>query len=193
MSLPNTYLLTCPDKDVNQLGTAMSSHDMVKGLRRLNPTIVVPEPNAYGWYPGKAAGMTCLWYGKPSCPGSKKVCAFHLGTIPEFTQIAPGGDIIVKGWREIFKRVIDRTPITATRLEREFRVSLSTTNDLTLCVQCMKEGIREVHNGGARGLCDMHDSVKDTVETMTDEVFDNRYTLKQGARKPPKTTVIATA
>lgn len=190
--VPDTYLLVAPDKAANVLGTGITSSDMVRGLRRLNNNLAVPEPDAYGWYPGKAAGMTCLWYGEPSKPGSVKVCAFHLGEIPEFTQIAPGGDIIVKGWREIFRRVIDRTPIRQSSLERAFRVNLSRSGDINLCIQCTKEGVREPHNGGRRHLCDFHDPVAEAVETVVEEVLDERYLRKQGPRLAPKTTVIAT-
>lgn len=190
MAHPSTYLLTCPDKAVNQLGQSMMSSDIIFGLRRINNNIVVPEPDESNWKPRKVHGMTALWYGKPRGEGSTLISGIHLGAVPEYTQIddtsGPSGEILMKGWREIFSRVIRRTPVTQIQIEREFHISLEVTGASNNCTQCAKEGIHEQQNGGKRGLCDMHDSVQETVETVTDEVLDNRYTLKQGQEGPPR-------
>ena len=89
----------------NPFGAAMSSDDMIRGLRQINGMISVwDEHPANIWFPGKTT-MSCLWLGDPGGK-SKKISAFHYGAVPEFTQMNPDGSIMIKGWRAIFDAVI---------------------------------------------------------------------------------------
>jgi hypothetical protein len=106
--------------------------------------------------------VTTLWFGdQPGGPTAKKITAYTPGPIPEWTQIGPFGDIIAKGWRAIFYKVVRSGAATRAQIEKEFNVSLAVLGrERRLCPRCMREsGARRPTNGGARGLCDFHDDV----------------------------------
>lgn len=153
MAAPRTPLLGAPSQE-DAFGQTMLSEDIIKGLRRINPNIVVPLPEHYKeWYPFKAAGGTCLWLGKPG--EGVKITAMHLGAVPEWTQLCPEG-ILAKGWRAIFDRVIKARAATRAQIEREFRVSLTYSGSNKECPRCFQAGIRE-KSSAASGLCDKHE------------------------------------
>lgn len=161
MMLPNTYLMCAPSDADNTFGHTMLSSHIIDTLRKLNPSICVPQPDAFGWYPGKSAGMTCLWLGLPGT--GIKISAIHLGAVPEFTQVAPDSSITIMGWRRILARVIKARAATKLQLEHAFRVQLDTDGSDGLCRRCVADGFKNRHNGGALLLCDVHESTWKTA------------------------------
>lgn len=154
--LPNTYLACAPSKAENPFGNSFSSSLIIKGLQRINPNLVAPSPDlSNGFYPLKALGGTCLWWGDPKL--DRKVCAFRLGEIPEFTQIDQNGALIARGWRSLFKKVISSGAATARQIEKEFKVVLDVDGEDGSCRQCRREGKLKPSNKGKRGLCNTHD------------------------------------
>ena len=160
MSIPLTPLLCAPSDADNVLGTTISGFDIVRGLRIVNPRICVPDSSTFASFPG----MTSLWLGEPWAKGSKYLGAFHLGAVPEFTQIGPDGKMIAKGWRSIFDRIIKNRLATQAAIERVFRINLDYAGTDSLCVRCAREGIRRDHDGGARKMCAIHNDVYAGVE-----------------------------
>jgi hypothetical protein len=157
MALPKTYLLAAPSDAVNPLGTTMLWTDLVNGIRRINNNVVIPMPEHFArWYPGQSAGMTCLWLG-PVGTG-RKITAFHLGAVPEFTQVAPGGDIIAKGWRAVFAACVRARACTRRRIEREFKVSLEVDGKDRLCAPCFRNGDRTAVPQAGQ-ICSMHSQI----------------------------------
>ncbi len=179
---PGTYLYSAPSGISIEaaLGRAIPSHDLVKGLQRINPRIKAWQQYPAGvFYPGKnhedqkgnviAQGVTTLWIGdEPGGPRARKITAYTPGPIPEWTQIGPFGDLIAKGWRAIFAKVVRTGAATHRQIEREFKLSLTVDGkEKKLCPRCIREsGARRRNNGGARGLCTFHESVVVDAEAI---------------------------
>ena len=161
MAAPNTPLMSAPHDAVNPFGMEMTSADLIRGLQRINQNIRVPEPDHYAeWYPGKAAGMTCLWIGEPGAPGSKKIGAFHLGQIPEWTLFdGSAKQILRRGWRSIFVKCIKSRACSRLAIERTFRVSLEYAGMDGYCRACFREGSRVKATSDGMRLCNMHHEV----------------------------------
>ncbi len=139
MALPNTYLCTAPTDLKDTVGAEMLSDDIVRGLRQINANIVVPLPEHYEhYYPLKNAGITCLWLGRPG--EGKKITAFKLGPVPEFTQTNSEGGLICKGWRAVFEKVVKAGAATALQIESKFNISLATDGNDKSCIVCRKQG-----------------------------------------------------
>lgn len=181
--LPKTYLMVSPDKD-DPLGRTISSSDLVRGLMEANPSFIIPTPDQFpGWYPGKAAGMTCIWLGMPSAPGSRKICGFHLGPVPEFTQIAPEGTILRRGWRAIFERVIKSGFVTKAKLERVFRVNLEYDGKAPWCQSCARKSMW-VKAVAASGLCQVHENARLSVKQRREVRGEEKYLINKEGRNP---------
>jgi hypothetical protein len=164
MSLPRTYLMTPPAGAADPFGAGMSPRDLVRGLRQCNPGLCIPLPEHYdGWYPGKGAGQTCIWWGKPPTKVEKtdalKITSFWLDVIPEFTQLGAKGKIIRRGWRSILEKCIKSGAITAPQVERVFKIRLDYDGKDKLCPTCLRRGQRNKATG-ASGLCDMDEQVR---------------------------------
>lgn len=156
MAIPRTYLMVAPKDAVDLLGRAMTSDDIIKGLRQINNQIVTNAAS-----PIKAVGatnqmgITCLWLGEPHV--GEKITAMRLGTIPEHTQLSPEGVTICKGWRAIFEKVIRARAATRGQIERKFKIDLTIDGDDGLCRTCAVKNQRRAHNGGAAKRCARHD------------------------------------
>lgn len=135
----------------------MSSADLVKGLRRCNSNLTIPDPSVFTWYPLQAQGHTSLWLGEPF--KGRKITVFRLGTIPEHTQLDPNGLIIARGWRSVLSRCIRARVVSKLDVEREFRISMDIEGSDGTCIQCRREGLGTVPATSASGMCDTHDHV----------------------------------
>jgi len=153
--LPRTKLLQAPGDLANTFGQGIHSDDLIRGLRKANLRISVPAPDVYGWYPGKAAGMTSIWLGPPSELLGRKICAFHLGMVPEFTQVDHEGEIIRRGWRSVMQKVMGIKAAPKARLERIFKVDLSIGESERACPKCRELGKYTPDVRGS-GYCDFH-------------------------------------
>lgn len=173
--------MTAPDKAENQLGRTILSADIISKLHKINPSICVPQPDSFGWYPGKSAGMTCLWNGQPNF--GRKISAIHLGAVPEFTQISPEGGIIVMGWRRIFARVVKSGAATKRQIEHAFRVQLDTDGSDGLCRNCVREGFKNKHNGGALLMCDVHEATIKVVERARENQRERKFNATRRGRR----------
>jgi len=151
------------------LGRALTCGDIVARLKVINPRISLWEqypPEL--WWPGRDwAGTdwgvkTTLWLGPPGEPTSQKISAINASTVPEHTQIGPDGKTIVKGWRQIFEKVIKSGAATRTQIEAAFGVTLDYDEraDTLLCSACLRAGRRRKHNGGLLRLCRLHEQVQ---------------------------------
>jgi hypothetical protein len=157
--------MSAPYKE-NAFGTALHSKDVIKGLRQANPRIQVPEPTSWGcWYPGLDVDQTSVWLGPARQQGSKLICGITLGMIPEFTKIAPDGQIISKGWRAILWKCIRARVASKRRIERIFKVNLDIGEPDQGCRQCAKTGQHEKATS-ASGLCDLHDMIYKNAQRM---------------------------
>lgn len=158
MGIPRNPLLVPPaDTDPDDLlGRSMSSADLIRGLRRINPALTVPAPCDDNRTP-RFKGITTLWIGPPFAPGSTKICALHLGAIPEWSQLDPQGVLITRGWRAIFEKVVRTGAATQEQIERVFRISATRGVSDTLCGWCVREGRRVPHNHGRLKMCDLHE------------------------------------
>lgn len=164
MGLPRTYLMTVPDGCTNPFGQSIQSDELVRGLRALCPRLRVWEEQSSGvWYPGK--GMTnCLWIDEPGGRG-RKITAYPLGPVPEFTQLAPDSDeIMLLGWREIFEDVIKSGVISRAAIERQFKVDLTIDQKDLKCEQCRRFGT--VREAEVDGLCRAHWSAREIARRM---------------------------
>lgn len=160
--LPNTPLLVAPSMADDPLGAGLYHTDLIKGLRRLCPSLCIPDPTTWeGWYPGKEFGMTSIWLGYPQAPGSLKVCSFHLGWIPEFTQTTPNG-ILRRGWRSVLWKICNMRIVSKFSLEREFKVNLDYDGKDKVCPSCQEDGIKEKSNHPS-GLCDNHEAARENL------------------------------
>lgn len=175
--LPNTSLLVAPSDAIDPFGKGISHFDLIKGLRRVCPQLVIPDPSTWeGWYPGKDFGMTSIWLGYPQAKGSLKVCSFHLGQIPEFTQATPNG-ILRRGWRSILWKVTNLHLATKHALEREFRVSLDYDGKDRVCGECQMDGLKEPSNHPS-GLCDNHEIARVNVIRHHEHKAQERELIK---------------
>jgi hypothetical protein len=162
VSNPSTHLLVAPSDATDLVGQGIPSSKLIRKLIKLNSTLFCPdikdEKHIEGW-----EGVTSLWIGVPG-GGGRPICGIKLGMIPEWTQIDEKGILITKGWRAIFEKIIRAGAVTRLQVETEFVVTLGDgERDRNLCSVCVKEGNREMSNGGARGYCDMHDVVYTAV------------------------------
>lgn len=169
--LPTTPLLVAPSDAIDTLGTGMLHRDLIRGLRNANPNLCIPDPSTWeGWYPGRAAGMTSIWWGQP--PHAPKICAFHLGVLPEFTQVTPDG-ILRRGWRDVLARVIKIGAASRESLERQFKVSLLTgAPDTKACSICRLDGL--ITTTEKDGLCAAHYTAKQNRERAAAQARDQR-------------------
>lgn len=176
--LPKTYLLTAPMDVENAFGRGLHHADLVKRLIALNRRLDIPLPEACPWwYPGKKAGMTSIWVGEAFKATSKKICAFHLGEIPEFTQIDDEGNIIRRGWRAILQKVIKSRAITKAAAEKAFAVTLDYDGFDGACVRCRREGT--VRAGSPKdGLCAFHSEIE-MVSVSAQETKKEKAWLRQ--------------
>lgn len=169
MALPATPLMVAPPGlNRDPFGSAMSHSDLITGLRQINPQITEATPAASVWYPGKNF-MSCLWLGAPGGAG-KKISAFHYGPIPEFSQMNPDGSLMIKGWRQIFKKVIMSGAATQRQIEYKFKVTLETElGSGECCRECLKRGRQHRHDGGTLKLCKAHSSVVRAARSLLEK------------------------
>lgn len=161
MGLPQTYLMSAPEGCQNPFGETILSDDFVRGMRCINPAIRAWEQNSSDlWYPGKGR-ISCLWIGDPGGK-SKKLCAFPLGPIPEFTQIAPDNEVLLLGWRAIFSDIIKTGGATRERIERQFKISLNHDEKDSACRQCRMYGT--VRPSDKDGLCRAHWDIREITK-----------------------------
>ncbi len=162
MAPPATYLLGQPNIS-DPFGRAIMSSDLVRGLQSINPLIQAWEQHTPGvWYPGRARGISTLWLGDPG-GANRKITGFAYGAIPEFTQLGPHGDIITKGWRAIFQKVVRCKAASRKAIEIRFRVNLSLGDkDTVYCGRCRRDG-QFVKSENMSGLCNLHDAVQKDV------------------------------
>ena len=183
MQIPHTPVLCAPSQ-ADPFGVTMLSADIIKGLERLNSKARIPTPSSTPYdYPGKAFGHTCIWIGPPGEPDSKKMCAFHLGAVPEWTQKDAKGRIIVRGWRSIFEKCIKLGFCSRLRLEREFRISMNVAQgkpEAKLCWRCMQESKFVRSNGGTLGMCDFHQNVRIQSRAAQDRRREQTYQQRVG-------------
>lgn len=159
--IPNTFLLTPPDQ-LDAFGRGMASADLIRGLRLANPDICVPSPHAYV-NGGPAATGTGIWIGYPHAPGSKFVCGMDCGQIPEWTQMAPDGRVIIRGWRAILQKCITTNVAPRRTLERIFKADLLLARRGRFCSRCArKKEWKPAY--AASGLCDDHDAAFKTAK-----------------------------
>ena len=176
--LPMTDYHKAPAKETNPYGQGMHHAELMRRLKLISPNIQAPLPEHYpGWFPGKEHGLTCLWLGTPSSPTSKKICAFKLGTIPEFTITDKKGNLIHKGWRAIFAKLIRARVTTKRDLERVFAISLDRnkkTGDGT-CLHCSRAGKTVRSAGGADGLCVVHSRIQKICAKAQEDRKEQRW------------------
>ena len=147
---------------------------MVRKLKKINPLILCADQfSSDVWYPGKSLGGTCLWYGEIGGV-KKKICAIRHGPIPEWTQLDEKGEIITRGWRDLFKRVVKYGNVRQHDIESSFGVSLGGGEADTFCSWCRK-GNKFVKSTSASGYCDMHERVRLQVENARQVKQENLY------------------
>ena len=187
MAIPRTSAILCaPANETNPFGAGMLSSDLIRGLKILNPNLVIPEPDSYReWYPGKDQGMTCIWIGAPSAPGSKKVCAMHLGMIPEWAQIGPDKVMIARGWRDILDRCIRCGVMTKAAAERVFKVDLTIDGYDTLCRTCRLDGLRSPADGKS-GLCLAHRGAQENVARQSENRAESAWNSDHPNDRPKR-------
>jgi hypothetical protein len=176
VTVPKSYLFTAPhDAGPDSFGNAIDANDLIAKLRKLEPRIHVWQqfPD-YKWYPGKSRGTTCMWLGDPG-GSSRKITAFNMGPIPEFTVLNSEGDIQVKGWRAIFHRVMTVTNITKAQLESTFDVSLAVGPHQPICEQCLRAHGKIVRTPNKERLCNFHLGSKRIVDKVLDSQNENDY------------------
>jgi hypothetical protein len=176
--LPKTYLLSAPLDADDAFGQGLHHVDLALKLKACNKRIEIPLPESCPWwYPGKKAGMTSIWVGEPFKPTSKKVCAFHLGMLPEFTQIDDQGNIMRRGWRAVLSKAIKAKAIRKAVAERIFKTTLDYDGFDGACVRCRREGT--LKRGSPKdGLCDLHREMS-VVTTSVQELKKEKAWLKQ--------------
>jgi hypothetical protein len=142
----------------------MTGHALIKGLRKINPKIRVPSPQDRYRTP-QFKGIVGIYLGEPGAPGSRYITAFHLGSVPEWTQLDENGALIQKGWRAVFEKVVRARAATVAQIERAFRVSLYYVDERLLCSYCLRRGDRNLHNGGAMKMCDFDEQLYRGIKT----------------------------
>ncbi len=184
MTTPSTYLHTAPSgTSQDSLGNAIDAREMIKKLQKLNSAISFQQQFGDVWYPGKANGGTCMWIGEPGGV-SRKVTAFNMGMIPEFTVLAGDGNIILKGWRAIFERVIRIAHVKRADIERAFSITLEAGEEDRVCQQCIRSNGRVVKVYGKDLLCNFHLGVRRIVTTELDRQGEVTYQRKIQGRAP---------
>ncbi len=174
MSVPETYLLTVPDIKDDPFGRCFASTEILKKLKKINPLILASDQFSSSiWYPGKSLGGFCLWYGEIS-GRKKKICAMRHGPVPEWTQLDEKGEIITRGWRDVFKRVIKFGAVRALDIEKSFGINLEVSGEDSYCSWCRK-GNKFVKATSASGYCDMHERVRLQVEHARQVKQENLY------------------
>jgi len=162
MASPDTYLLTVPDIKDDPFGRCIASTEIVMGLKRINPLILASDQFSSSiWYPGKSLGMFSLWNGKIG--GRKKIVTMRHGPVPEWTQLDDKGEMITRGWRDLFKRVVRSGVTRALDIEKAFGVDLGVDGEDSYCSWCRK-GNKFIKATSASGYCDMHERVRLQVE-----------------------------
>lgn len=191
MSLKQTYLLSAPSDADNPLGVTMTSQDLIKGLRRCNAKLSVPDPSVFPWYPLKASGHTTLWYGEPF--KGRKITVFRLGPIPEWTQIGPDGLIIARGWRSVLSRVIRSRAVSKHTIEHVFKINMDVCEQDDACPQCRREGLGIVLATSASGMCDTHDHALKQIQKAKRAKKDAPLSLADAAshvRRKPVSVIV---
>ena len=153
--IPKTYLLTAPSDALDPLGRSMSHTEVIRLLKLANPSLYIPTEGWQTW--GK--DLTSIWTGVPLQPGSKKICAFRLGMIPEFTQIGPDSRVIARGWRAILERVVAMRAAKRTDLERLFNVTMGFDGRDKNCYRCRRFGV-VAPSDSPGGMCKLHDGME---------------------------------
>lgn len=145
MPRPETHLYCAPSRVEDTFGNSLTSKQIIDGLHTLNHKINAPDPEHYDWYPLKKSeclnvifSHTSLWLGPPHT--GIKITAFPLGTIPEYSQLGPNGQLIVKGYRAIFEKCIQSGFVKRKAVEQHFGIVLSYDGTDGSCPQCRKEG-----------------------------------------------------
>lgn len=149
--IPKTYLCTAPSDATDPFGRMLTHTEVIAGLQRANPRIWAPTEGWQTW----STGRTSIWLGQPLLPGSKKICAFQLGPIPEFSQIGPDSRVMARGWRAILERVVAMHAAPRHVLERIFNVTLGFDGKDRNCHLCRRSG-KAVRAETAGGLCASH-------------------------------------
>lgn len=182
MTVPSTYLHTAPSgSGDDSLGNAIDANVMLRKLKALNPRISFQQRLVTSEYNGESIGSTCMWVGEPGGV-SRKVTAFNMGQIPEFTLLAPDGHIVLKGWRAIFERVIRVAGVKRADIERAFGVTLEAGERDRVCQQCIRESGKVVKVTGADLLCNFHLGVKQNVCSVLDAQEETRDRVKEAKR-----------
>lgn len=191
MGAPFNYLLAAPSEGDDALGHGMHHNDFMRRVRVCNPNLTIPDPSVHTWYPGKAAGQTAIWLGEPL--KGKKITTFHLGIIPEWTQIDPQGLIIRRGWRSVLQRLIARRCITKLAAERAFHITLDLGKPSDICQQCLREGRGRVPTKAASRLCDTHDKLTKQVSLNRRRAKDAPLAMLDGLaymRRNPHSVIL---
>ncbi len=177
MTVARTYLKTAPSDSENKFGMAIDAHTIITKLKKLNPNIHVWQQFGDQLYPGKQTGGTCMWIGEPGGT-STKITAFHMGQVPEFTQLDEKGAITVKGWRAIFDRVIRIAKVRRVDIEKAFGVTLEAGESDRICQQCARAHGKIVKVSGKDLLCNFHLGVKRNVDKTLDFRGELKYQRK---------------
>ena len=184
-AVPATYLCTSPHDLENTVGAEILSDDLVRGLRQINSNLCVPLPEHYEfYYPLQRAGITCLWLGKPG--EGRKITAFRLGPVPEFTQLTSEGGLLCKGWRAVFEKVVAAHAATKAQIEAKFQISLNRSGNDASCGWCRRDG-KIKRATSASGLCTPCDSLRKkqaAISAWQAEVIEE---AKKRAMRPPRT------
>ncbi len=174
MSVPDTYLLTVPDIKDDPFGRCFASTEILRKLKKINPLILASDQFSSSiWYPGKSLGGFCLWYGEINGI-KKKICAMRHGPVPEWTQLDEKGEIITRGWRDVFKRVVAYGAAKTLDIERAFGIHLEVSGRDTYCSWCRKSALR-VKATVSSGYCDMHERVRLQVERARQTKQEQSY------------------
>jgi hypothetical protein len=151
---------------------------LYRRLKTIIPNLYMPMPETYpGWFPGKESGITCIWIGDPANEtAKKKVCAITLGVIPEFTIKGKDGSLQQKGWRAVFARLIRARACTKADLERAFLVNLDRSRKGDgMCSHCARAGKQVKSDGGAAGLCRLHNRIQRIVSKALEDKKEARW------------------
>jgi hypothetical protein len=179
-------MLTAPLDMKNAFGQGMHHRDLALKLLACNPAFEIPLPESCPWwYPGKKAGMTSIWIGEPFKPTSKKICAFHLGMLPEFTQIDDAGNIIRRGWRSILSKCIKSKAVTKRKVRTIFKTGVDYEGFDGACVRCRREGT--LKRGSPKdGLCELHRMMDDLSSRITEGKKEGKWLKEQSPDRQKK-------
>lgn len=144
-----TPLLVAPDA-TDTVGRALNTTDFLARLRLLNPRLYVHT---------QGPQHSGVWLGVPGTPGARFLGAVTLGLIPEWTQVDACGQMTRKGWRAVLVKIVRAGAATQDRVNAVFGADLARGITSALCRRCVREGRREVHNGGEARLCPSHDAL----------------------------------